>query len=431
MTRHLETIIDTDESSNIAFLSTVGGRIQKAAAAWTLGTTVYRQAKRIYQQQHSRRVFEVKVPGDNELYQPVEQWILNMLPTEEVRSVEALAGRWSQGRRTHKRSVIASFESNIDQKVIIAGHEMRVFSYTEEPTFDPSAGRSGLFSDFDMPTPSVSLKSKKAIKFECKTIEARDALLQEMSTLLLEHDDALPGSRCFILGGWGDWSRRDFMSQRPLNTVYLPDGMREAVTQDLERFLDSEKSYLRLGLPWHRGYLFSGTPGTGKTSLAKALSHHFELDIYVISLPDLKKDNDLTTALSRIETPAILLIEDIDVASASKSRDEEDGTLSLSGLLNALDGVGTPHGLITIMTSNHPEILDPALTRAGRVDYKLECPPMSGAELRLMVEEILEFPVDESFRDGIVAAEVMEVLKRNMHVEPFKTIEELVTNFGR
>lgn len=407
-----------------------GGRIQRAAAGLTLGMTLYRQAKQIYSIQKSKRQFEIAVPGDNELYWPVEQWVLSMLPPTEIRSVEAMASRWKNQRsNTPTRSVVASFDSSIDQRVEIDGYPVRITSRREQPTFD-----------FNTMTPTDGMGAgggvpfgapKKTIRIECKSAEARDHILAIMDELLTEHDKDRQGSRCFVLGSWSDWNRRDFMTKRPLDTVYLPDGMREDVAEDLKRFLESEDDYLRLGLPWHRGYMFSGVPGTGKTSLAKALASHFDLDIYVIALPDLKKDGDLTNALTRIEAPAILLIEDIDVASASHSREEaESPGVTLSGLLNALDGVGTPHGLVTIMTSNHPEILDPAITRAGRVDYKLVCPPMSGKEIRLMVEEILDIKVPHEFRNGIIAADVMEVLKRNMHHESSKAVEELVENFA-
>lgn len=425
MTEHAEP------ASPLAFLPAAGGRIQRTATTITLATALFRQGRSIYQTQRARRQFEIAVPGDNELYGPVEQWLISLLPAQEIRSIEALASRWknARGGNNPTRSVIASFDASIDQRLIIDGHPVRVYTYREQPTFDLS-GMSA-FDSAPSPGPSMAFgSSKKTIKIECKSAAARDHILKIMDGLLADHDKQREGSRCFVLGSWGDWNRRDFMTKRPLDTVYLPGTMRDDIAADLKLFLDSEEDYLRLGLPWHRGYMFSGEPGTGKTSLAKALASHFDLDIYVIALPDLKKDTDLTNALTRLEAPAIFLIEDIDVASAAHSREEVDNSVSLSGLLNALDGVGTPHGLITIMTSNHPEILDPALTRAGRVDCKLECPPMSGQEIRLMVEEILDIKVDHDFRDGIIAADVMEVLKRNMHRGYGHIVEELIENFG-
>lgn len=414
------------------YLPLGGGRIQRAIATATLASTFYRQGQHIYRRQRRKRQFEISVPSNNELYRPVEEWIIGMLPPTEIRAVEALAGKWKNthsSARGPERGVVASFEANIDQRLEIEGHSIRVTTSQEQPTFDGGFGDAPHRHSVGGPGVSIPM-SKKVIRIECKSAEARDHILKIMDRLLADHDERSEGSRCFVLGGWGEWSRRDFMSRRPLDTVYLPGRMKEDVTTDLKNFLDSEKEYLRIGLPWHRGYMFSGIPGTGKTSLAKALSSHFDLDIYVIALPDLKKDSDLTNALTRIEAPAILLIEDIDVASAASSREEKDDAVSLSGLLNALDGVGTPHGLVTIMTSNHPEVLDPALIRAGRVDYKLECPPMRGKDLRAMVEDILHINIAHSFRDGVIAADVMEVLKRNMHADPAVTVAELVESFG-
>ena len=74
----------------------------------------------------------------------------------------------------------------------------------------------------------------------------------------------------------------------------------------------------------------------------------------------------LGTALQR-RPSGMLLLEDIDVFHAAARRDDDAGSITLSGLLNALDGIATPHGLLTVLTTNTPEVLDHAVVRAGRM----------------------------------------------------------------
>jgi ATP-dependent 26S proteasome regulatory subunit len=83
-------------------------------------------------------------------------------------------------------------------------------------------------------------------------------------------------------------------------------------------------------------------------------------------LNDIRQDEDLMSLVADVNG-GILLLEDIDVFHAATIRDDEAKT-TLSGLLNALDGVATPPSLVTIMTTNNPDILDEALVRPGRVD---------------------------------------------------------------
>jgi chaperone BCS1 len=150
--------------------------------------------------------------------------------------------------------------------------------------------------------------------------------------------------------------------------VVLREGQMETLVGDLGEFLGREADYVRRGLPWHRGYLLQGPPGTGKTSLTKALAHEFGLDLWYAPLGDLSKDTNLLALLSEVRPRSMLLLEDIDIYHAATTREAEADRVTLSGLLNALDGVSTPHGLITVLTSNEPKVLDDALVRPGRID---------------------------------------------------------------
>jgi chaperone BCS1 len=82
------------------------------------------------------------------------------------------------------------------------------------------------------------------------------------------------------------WDVVEGYAPRLLSSVVLQPGEKEYLTQDIERFRKSKRRYERLGIPYHRGYLFYGPPGTGKTSVVSALAANFGLSIYSLNLGD-------------------------------------------------------------------------------------------------------------------------------------------------
>lgn len=164
---------------------------------------------------------------------------------------------------------------------------------------------------------------------------------------------------------------------RHIESVYLAQQKRGDIVNDMNAFLlpKNERWYKKKGIPYRRGYLFYGPPGTGKTSLSVALAGLFGLDIHVISLVDFTlTDGDLNHLFNNLPQKSIVLLEDIDCAHLRR-HDEESSTdkgISLSGLFNAIDGAATNEGRLLIMTTNHRDRLDEALTRPGRVDMEVE-----------------------------------------------------------
>jgi chaperone BCS1 len=178
-------------------------------------------------------------------------------------------------------------------------------------------------------------------------------------------------------------------SPRLLDSVILKPGEKEHLLQDLEKFRSSRDRYRRLGVPYHRGYLLYGPPGTGKTSLVSALGAKCGMSIYVVNLTDFA-DRTLKKAINDVPENSIVLFEDIDCMRAGHRREQTetrelqavpaDGRekkaepqigVTLSGLLNVLDGFFAPENVVFVMTTNHMEQLDPALLRPGRIDYRL------------------------------------------------------------
>jgi chaperone BCS1 len=285
---------------------------------------------------------------------------------------------------------------------------------------------------------------------------------------------------------WGGaWSKTASRPSRPLSTVILAADQKAAIVKDMNEFLHPSSAgwYARRGIPYRRGYLFHGPPGTGKTSLSFALAGLFGLDVFAVSLQEpALTEGDLMLLFNGLPRRCVVLLEDVDAAGlilregtgddrsggkkgkgkgkgkeekkkgesekkdgvdGSKEGDEKkedekkkpapataesytladlarelralpnataaaattttssntpqrggggrtrgpginrtpntgrhpnkepDAGISLSGLLNAIDGVASHEGRVLIMTTNHPEKLDAALVRPGRVDRKV------------------------------------------------------------
>jgi chaperone BCS1 len=182
----------------------------------------------------------------------------------------------------------------------------------------------------------------------------------------------------------------------------------DEIMQDAVMFLESKDFYYEKGIPWRRGYLFYGIPGSGKTSLAIWLSTCLHKSLYCISSRDCSCGN-FEDALAGLPTGAIVLIEDADclfqsgIGSRENSRDtagelhlgakedyDEDNKMTLSDFLNAVDGVSShKDGRILIMTTNHVESIDAAILRPGRIDKKIEFTYADDYQLKLLCERMM------------------------------------------
>ena len=206
------------------------------------------------------------------------------------------------------------------------------------------------------------------------------------------------------------WMKVATRPSRPMETVVLDHEQKNRVLVDINEYLhpSTPRWYANRGIPYRRGYLFHGPPGTGKSSLAWAIAGVFGLEIYCISLVDpTLTEEDLSIMFTSLPRRCVVLLEDIDSAGVSKRQEEETAEkpkpedeaaarisaeitkainsaqkdrltnkdnqgISLSGLLNAIDGVASHEGRVLLMTTNFPEKLDEALIRPGRVDMKVQ-----------------------------------------------------------
>ena len=162
----------------------------------------------------------------------------------------------------------------------------------------------------------------------------------------------------------------------------LPEGVEDAVRQHLGAFLGGAEEHARIGRPWRTGILLHGPPGNGKTSLIQAMAHEFGLGIAVLTNRTVTelKGGAMAEIFTQLPPGYVLVLEDVDTLGASREEGAEAADrVTLGTLLNGLDGIYTPDGLVTVLTTNHPQRLDPALIRPGRVDLRVELPPPTPA----------------------------------------------------
>ncbi|GLB34820.1 putative AAA ATPase family protein [Lyophyllum shimeji] len=219
-----------------------------------------------------------------------------------------------------------------------------------------------LMSGVPWETVTLTTLSRDRDLFPKLLSEARDLAMRGQEGKLVIHT------------AWGtEW--RPFglpRRKRPLQSVVLETGISKKIQEDIKSFLQRRQWYADRGIPYRRGYLLHGPPGSGKTSFIQALAGSLSYDICLLNLSERGlTDDKLNHLLSNAPERSFVLIEDVDAAFNKRVQTTEDGyqsSITFSGFLNALDGVASGEERVIFMTTNHVERLDPALIRPGRVD---------------------------------------------------------------
>jgi hypothetical protein len=356
----------------------------------------------------NRRTWVVTVAGDDELFYDAQMWLMEQGGDQTRKSLTAKT-YWVPVLNMPARAELRFLASDdTSQEMSIDGHKVSVY-------VDDNEGHGGHTAQ--QLQGGMSFVKPPKLVFSARSQQGRDAVLSLLRRLRDErlNENRTPG--LMVLDRWGDWRRRADLPARPLESVVVKGTVIADLFADLEEFISREADYVRRAIPYHRAYLLQGPPGTGKTSAVKAVTNALGLDLWYAQLSGIDKDAKLSDVFGDVRSRGVLLLEDIDSLPAAIDRTDDDkaeGDISTSGLLNALDGVATPHGLISIMTTNHPEHLDPALMRPGRID-RVFC--FEHPDLETMQRHFQFFygrPTSVKFSTGRSSAALSEIFKRHM-----------------
>jgi AAA+ superfamily predicted ATPase len=453
--------------------------------------TIYRFLKRKMFRERKKYYRTVDIPyiSDtrqiNELYKAVFWFITN--DTE----IDYLHEPYLQFVFDKKISVETreAVKRNLSIHKILSQRQSKKISYkNHDITYTLSTELITVYTDKDRKRENYKV-TLNAIIDEYEKTDVLDEFCQHCLTEYINNLTSSTWTQQIYTNSGGEWKSSPSNNTRKLDTIILKDGLKDEIKSDLQLFLNSEDWYKERDIPYSRGYLFYGYPGTGKTSMIKGMSMYCKRHIHFLMLSEVRSDGELIELLKKINyKETVLVIEDIDAmvdivkdresdnssissTSSTSTNDSDDSSndsssfkkigdkiiimtgngnqqpnpngeqlqsqkssLTLSGLLNAIDGVFTCDGRILIMTTNHPEVLDTALIRPGRVDSKYLFSNCNKEQIRGLYEMFFNCSADEEQlktirNDEYSPAHITSVFLRyrNSHPEALTHLDDAET----
>ncbi|GHV06816.1 hypothetical protein FACS189485_15980 [Spirochaetia bacterium] len=175
------------------------------------------------------------------------------------------------------------------------------------------------------------------------------------------------------------WKRECEIKKRSFDTIFLDTNTKKKLTNHLDKFYANENWYGKRGISYQTGILLYGEPGSGKTSIVRSLAGKYNKRLCIIPAAQL---TELPKALRSLPSDSFVVIEDIDInmkvhrreesLETTEHPDDTSSQVSLSEILNALDGIISVPGRVLFLTTNHIEVLDKAFIRPGRIDLLVD-----------------------------------------------------------
>lgn len=301
---------------------------------------------RIYATFMSHCTSSVHVDGGDDLYATILQWMSVTRPDLSRRSLTA---RTNYGNVQYDSGDEDDGEdADMLARVAVGEHGYYNFSKTAAripPRYEPDYGqfwfscRHGVFqfrkSETRLLGADGSERTEQALDLRCIgfNTDPIKALVADIKAWTVRKESSKTVIRIPASDRWNAWMRSSERPSRPLDTVILDPEQKALVLADMNEYLHplSPKWYAARGIPYRRGYLFHGPPGTGKTSLSFSLAGIFGLDIHIVNLMDSSMSESMLSRLfNNLPKRCIVLFEDIDAAGVKKRESDSDDSGSES-----------------------------------------------------------------------------------------------------
>ena len=198
---------------------------------------------------------------------------------------------------------------------------------------------------------------------------------------------------------------------KDFSTLYLKEKDEFKLKNILDTFDKKKELYKKIGIPFKFSCLLYGSPGTGKTSAIKSISSYLKRDIYYLDISKITTNEELTKVFKDInentKDNGVIVMEDIDAMSdivlerEDKSEKNDNGELTLSHLLNILDGTLTRDDMIFIATTNYIDKIDKALKRPGRFDITINLTECDRYQYSVIYKSILQRDLSSDLLDKL------------------------------
>ena len=324
--------------------------------------------------------------------QPKSKLSILLLSVAVILLIGMIYGMISDGQFT--KTTFSEFMNDVEAGKIdeVELHYDRIYYMTKEEAAKPEREQKACFTG--LPSGNVL---ELAETLNAKGIKVNQVIVEDNSTILMILMYAVGiGAMFFLMSGLtkrmsgggmgaiGASKAKVYMEKKTGVTFKDVAGQDEAKEslQEIIDFLHNPTKYTEIGAKLPKGALLVGSPGTGKTLLAKAVAGEANVPFFSISGSDFvemfvgvgaSRVRDLFQQAAKV-APCIIFIDEID--AVGRSRDSRYGGNSeheqtLNQLLGEIDGFDSSKGIVCLAATNRPEILDKALLRPGRFDRRI------------------------------------------------------------
>jgi hypothetical protein len=273
------------------------------------------------------------------------------------------------------------------------------------------------------PSLEMGRGNRMRVEVACARREAALALLKDLTTATKELNVYRGKAVSLAPGQYGVQSLVKFhrLPRVQRDDVVLPDGVLERIEQHAVRFSDHAAALLAAKRSLKRGILLYGPPGTGKTLTVMYLATQMTGRTLIIVTGLGMGGLGTIGQFARVLAPATVVVEDVDLIAQERGMPGMPTHPLLFELLNQLDGLADDADVLFILTTNRPDILEPALAaRPGRVDLVVELPvPDARGRARLLelyarglTLEGVDFARYVERTDGASPAYIKELLRK-------------------